>query len=328
MPSIISRSALETLFECEQKRYFNYDYQGQGIVSSKALFDTDLGIALHDSLYESFLSEGEYKYQDKAELSKEDNVLISGLTLTYQREILPTLLDQYDVVSLEQEWTVPIPDTDMHLALRMDAILRHKATGQLEIIDYKTKKGLGWVKDSQFKFNLQTALYTWALEQHTQEEIRGITYIVFSKGDVTVDKSKTFDGRIRNSPYCYGFKSEHGAYQVKWAKGWQKFQTWSQFDSDTWVNKVMDEDDRRSTFLVLPELKLDKSVRDVMIRNAVKYESWYRGQQESNLTRNHQACNKYGDDYRCPYFSQCWYNTEPSKEEFTERVDHHGDTNE
>jgi len=322
MPSIISRSALETLFECEQKRYFNYDYNTKGIVSSRALFDTDLGIAVHDSLYESFLSEGDYRYTHKAELSQEDNVLVDGLTLTFQRDILPTLLDQYDVVSLEQEWTTPVPNSDMHLALRMDAILRHKATGQLEILDYKTKKALGWIKDSQYKFNLQTALYTWALEQHTQEEIRGITYIIFEKGEVKLDKSKTFEHRIRHSPYCYGYKSEHDAYQVKWSKGWKKFQTWTEFETDRWVNKIMDEEDRRNTFMVIPELKLDPGVRKLMIDNAIAKELNY--QIDGPLSRNHQACNKFGTEHQCPYFSLCWHGTQP-KEEFTERVDHHSD---
>jgi hypothetical protein len=327
---LVSRSALETLFECEYKRYFNYDFDKQGIVSTKALFDTDIGIALHDSLYESLLSEGEYQYKDRAELSAEDNALIHGLTLTFQKDILPVFLDQYDVVSLEQEWSVPLPNTDYHLALRMDAILRHKESGQLEIIDYKSKKALGWIKDSQYSFNLQTALYTWALEQHTQEEIRGITYVIFEKGEVKLDKSKSFENRIRHSPYCYGYKSEHGAHQVKWAKGWQKFRVWEEFSMNKWVYNVMDKEDRSNTFLVLPELKLDHSVRDTMIKNAIAKEQLYRSivqdpapRMDKVLYRNHQACNKFGTEHRCPYFNLCWYNGTPTQEDFTERIDHH-----
>lgn len=326
----ISRSAIETLFECEYKRYFNYDYDKQGIVSTRSLFDTDLGIALHDALYEVVMSEGEWQYQDRAELSQEDNTLIHGHVLTFKKDILPVLLAEYDVVSLEQEWAIPLGP--YNLAMRMDAILRHKTTGQLEIIDYKTKKALGWIKDSQYKFNLQTALYTWALEEKTQEEIRGITYIIFEKGEVKLDKSKTFEHRIRNSPYCYGYKSPHGAYQSGWAKGWTKFATWTEFDIEKWTYGVMDAEDRAKTFLFLPQLQLDKNVRKKMIDNAISKEIYYRSivdnpapQMDKVLHRNHQACNKFGTEHQCPYFGMCWYDINPTKEEFTERIDHHGE---
>jgi hypothetical protein len=326
----ISRSALETLFECEYKRYFNYEYDKKGIVSTRALFDTDLGIALHDGLYETLLSEGDYSYLDKADLSVEDNTLIHGHLLTFKKDILPLLLDQYDVVSLEQEWSLPIPETDLHLALRMDAIMRHKETGQLEIIDWKSKKALGWIKDAQYKFNLQTALYTWALEEKTGEDTRGITYFIFEKGEVKLDRSKAFEHRIRHSPYCYGWKSQHGAYQSKWSgKGWEKVATWKEMPIEKWTYSIMDEKDRKDTFLVLPNLSIDKSVRKIMIDNAVQKEVLYRKSvahgSPALLFRNHQACNKFGVEYQCPYFGMCWYNNSPTKEEFTERVDHHGE---
>lgn len=318
---------MECLAECEYKRYFNYDYDKQGIVSTRALFDTDLGLALHDGLYESLMSEGAYTYLDKAELSKEDNTLIHGHLLTFKKDILPLLLDQYDIVSLEQEWSLQIPNTDLSLALRMDAIMRHKETGQLEIIDWKSKKALGWIKQEQYAFNLQTALYTWALEQKTGEETRGITYFIFEKGEVKLDRSKTFEHRIRNSPYCYGWKSQHGAYQVGYAKGWTKFATWTEFDIEKWVYNVMDEADRKATFLALPNLTLDKNVRQIMIDNAMQKELEYRKSvyhgSPAMLFRNHQACHKFGTEHRCQYFNLCWHNNAPTKEEFTERIDHH-----
>jgi hypothetical protein len=151
---------------------------------------------------------------------------------------------------------------------------------------------------------------------------------VFEKGEVKLDKSKTFEHRIRHSPYCYGYKSDHGLYQVKWAKGWKKFPTWSVFEPEKWTAKIMDAEDRQGTYLVLPELRLDTNLRQLMIDTAFKREALYRESVKHGspafLFRNHQACNKFGTEHQCPYFNICWHGNTPTQEAFSERIDHHG----
>lgn len=323
----INRSALETLFECEHRRYYEYELDGTGVVPVKGMSDTDIGLALHDALHQTLLTEGTYQYRDLPQFGKEDNTLLAGLVLTFKRHIMPVLLEEYEILSMEQEWSVPLGEFD--LSMRMDVIARHKASGQLEIFDWKTKKALGWIRDTSYSFNLQTALYTWAVEQKTEEPCRGMTYVIFEKGDVKFDKSKTFDHKIRQSPYCYGYKSEHGAYQAKWSKGWQKFPTWTEVEIDTWVHKVMDAADRQATYQILPNLTLDPTVRETMIANALRREEIFKQCTASKspglLFRNHQACYKYGEEYACPYIGLCWYNKPTTPEQFTERIPHHED---
>jgi hypothetical protein len=202
------------------------------------------------------------------------------------------------------------------LQLRLDGLLRHKETGQLEILDFKSTKSLGYVQESKYKHTLQTALYTWAVEELYKEPCRGITYVVFEKGVVRHDK--TLDKRIRYSPYLYGFKSQHGAYQASYAKGWQRFPVWDEFETEHWVLNIMTEEERRKTWMVLPQLNLTEYARSEMIKNALESERKFT---DGSRIKNYQSCYKYGDEHVCPYLDLCWNNGKTDN--FVERVDHH-----
>lgn len=250
----------------------------------------------------------------------EENNLIEGLSTTFAKDIYPVLDDTFEVISLEDEWDIELDE--FKLQLRLDGILRDKKTGKLAILDYKTTKALGWVRESKYSFNLQTALYVWALEKKTGEECTGISYVIFEKGSVKQDKQ--LNRPIRQSPYLYGFKTEHGSYQASWAKGWTKFPVYNEFETTKWTLDIMTEAERAKTWMVLPQVKLDSVVQDTMIRNALNKEREFRAKvQTSTLLKDHQSCMEFGVEHRCPYYNICWYGGKLNPENFIEREDHH-----
>lgn len=254
-------------------------------------------------------------------MDNETNYLIGGFVYSFNQLILPSLLEDYDIIATEVEQSVMIPDTNYEYQFRADLIGRHKASGIVEVFDYKTTKSVEWLKASKYGFTLQTALYTWAAEQ-LYGACRGMTYIVFAKGVQRYDK--TLDATIRVSPYCYGYASPHGAVQTKWAKGFSRVPAWDHFSLDKWNTTVVSLEDRESTVRVLPQLSLDAHTRDQMIRSALRAEDRFRVhlQQGHPLVKNCNSCYKYGEDYRCAYYKLCYTNDGP-EDDYVPRVDHH-----
>lgn len=258
-------------------------------------------------------------YVKRAELGLEENNLVAGFTETFAHDVIPLLKADYEIVTLEEEKEVAIPNTDLVLQLRLDGLLRHKESGQLEIIDFKSTKSLGYVTESKYRFTLQTALYTWAVEELYKEPCRGITYVVFEKGVVRYDKS--LDRKIRYSPYLYGFKSSHGAYQASYAKGWSRFPVWEEFETANWVLNIMTDEERKKTWMVLPQLTLTPYERNELILHALLKEQEFSTKPVDHLIKNHQACYQFGDMYACPYMDLCW--KQGTTDNLVAREDHH-----
>lgn len=324
----ISRSQLDTLLGCETAHYWNYLHDGKGIISQDVNGDTSFGIYYHEEMEEVVRLGDQYTYVERLDLSKEENFLLGGLTQSFRDYILPELVKSYDILFSEKEYSIPVPHAPYVLDFRADNIVRNKETGRLELLDYKTAKTLNYAKESKYGFTLQTALYTWCVEQLFDEPCDGINYIVAEKGILRWDKG--LEETIRYSPFTSGFQSSYGVFQTKWAKGWNRIRPWDHFSLDKWYADVVTLENKLEAFKILPIQLLDSAISKEMRENVLEQLGVTLQKVEVNkvldrnylkLNKNFLNCYKYGDDYRCPYYSLCFENGNPK--DYLERTPHH-----
>ena len=136
----------------------------------------------------------------------------------------------YEVVSMEQEFDVPLPEggvmgapaSPYHLSGRFDGVVRDKATGKLYLLEFKTTANMRstmWVT----KYPQATA-YTWAASQLFGQPLEGILYRflvkaapcdlrVLASGKYSQDKSQktTYEwvlGQLRQVASAYANPAE------------------------------------------------------------------------------------------------------------------------
>lgn len=286
----ISRSAIATRRSCQVKRYFAYDYAGTGLERTTASLPLAGGLSLHAALarigmganVDQVIADVCAAYAEEvggrgvngtlpehlAFLIHEQQTLIEGLIRGWVHFRLPLILEEYEPVSIEQEWLVDMGD-GFELPLRIDWLERHRGTGLLHIRDFK---GQGYLRDGwreHYLHDLQTLLYPEAVERHTGEYVGGIEYEALLKGARKKggEKSPWPDRELQQSPLCYGYAIEgKGAveYQAAYTarKGARKFAVWEEFaDVEDWLTLHLDEPTWRELYAVTGMISPTKAER-------------------------------------------------------------------
>ncbi len=240
---LVDRSRSTTDWECERRRYLNYELDGKGIVSEYEPIELFIGIVLHDSLADIARSHPDVDIDliardaaqkmadflmklDSSEkgayLALEQASLVEGIIRGFHRYQWPLLTKQYPkILAIEQEMSY---EYGRLLWMAKPDLVAVDVNGEVVYLEYKstgTKKE-EWIASWDTAIQLHST--TRAIEAALHEKISHIVVIGLFKGYHSYGK--------QNSPFCYAYKrsanppftKEEIAYEYK--AGLKRFPSW------------------------------------------------------------------------------------------------------
>jgi hypothetical protein len=194
-------------------------------------FDLDGILTKHLEAYRAEVTErGVLGEEDPEFLIAEQSALIEGLVRGWVKVRLPRILEEYTVVSVEEEMEWEMAPGIIQM-LRLDGLLRHKGNGLLYILEFKTASQTGYSWQLGWEKNIQFMSYTQAVREITGEECGGVIVEGLVKGQRRKETSASspFSGRtLQNSPFCYGYATTvkgtdfDVVLDVSWSRGSRK----------------------------------------------------------------------------------------------------------
>lgn len=168
------RSRYEAGFSCPFSRLLRYHMGGTGWEPHDPAIELASGNHLHTFL-EKILIEAKAKGSPLS-LSEVDDVLkmghplpstteLVGLAHGWARVNLPWLMENYDIVSAEQELSIKIED-DIEWMARPDAIVRHKVTGLPCVVEFKSTRAKADRMAQLYANSLQSIMNAYAVSTH------------------------------------------------------------------------------------------------------------------------------------------------------------------
>ena len=272
--------------------------------------------------------------------------LAEGLVRAWMRVRLPSLLADYKVVVVEEEWEVPLDEAGaIVLMTRLDALLERRSDGELWVMEFKTT---GWMSEDwleSWRYSTQPLQQIWAVEKHTGKPCGGCLVEALYKG---VKRSDEVKGITYYSPLIRGYIKKgvppFDEDELSWdsavgrRKGWEPVDVWQWGRVREWI-------------ALLPEEVVAGQIfsREVF-RSGREQEIWLR-QTIAEQTRLKKAlvvmqhpvpdveqavldevfparldADCYSNKYRqrCPFLDVCFNNAEPAEDDrFVIRVPHH-----
>lgn len=261
-------------------------------------------------------------------LPLEQHVLIRRAIRGWLQVRGTALLADYAVQSTEAEWEWSL-DPLVTQTLRLDAILRHRETDRLLILDYKTlaRPDTNWI--DRLRDSDQTHLYLQALTERTEELGIAMQYegIILGTFDAETQQQK--------SPFVSAYH-KHGVLSPTWSAGSTRVSTldWADDEWLTWITPVLPSLYCTTGPLAPPPDQLLATKRatlhaelqwaDTLAQlDAVPDEYTRAYLREALIERHPDSCLKYGKGHACPYVPLCWHGAYPDIDTYQSRTDHH-----
>jgi hypothetical protein len=356
-PIRVSRSAIADRQLCEQRRFWGYHAGGTGYAPAVEPTSLAIGNQVHTWMARVFalayvagdeptvvgsipahLQEEAQAAEEALGSLSEEGLLAFALAYGWTRHRLAAVLEEYHVVAAEEEWAFA-PAGDLEIPQRMDVILRRRADELLVSMDFKTVTSPSPDWAQKFFYDLQTLLYTEALEK-VCGETGGIQYEGMVKGKKSVLKTGVFAGEmaygsILVSPYAdpkLEFADGVGLTPV-YRQGLTRHKlktvaqvvAWVEYLAAAYPDKLADQ------FPVFPVFLPSTALRAEVLGPVLDAERAFAGKVAAGQTRYEQstgACLKFGSDHPCPFISLCWEGggADPlGTGLFVPRQDHHAD---
>jgi hypothetical protein len=278
----------------------------------------------------------------------------------WHRKRYPNFMEEYEVMSTERQWRWELAP-GITLPFRMDAIVRRRDDNLLHIVDFKgTSNGSSdWMEGHEN--SRQTILYLTALEEYTGEHVGGMVYEGLIRGGFKFDGAKMspyYGRKIQQTPYAYGYRLAdpngcdvwQGEYTSR--KGYVKTAAWEHHTPTEWLDQLDREGILEKLFIAGTPVNPPPALRQSMRRQIAHRErEWFTGLAKFNELRARHGsdghpevqehlemwapqipsrCNKYGEDYKCPFKAAgnlCFLTnaTELLREDesFQRRIPHH-----
>lgn len=211
---LVSRPRATVDWQCPRKRYWNYEYNGTGIVKSNTSLELFLGTTIHDSLAAiaqgvdiDSIAQTAHKQVVRSILELTENepdaeffaleqaTLVEGLMRGFYRRVWPTLMSEYPkVVAIEKEMTYQYDD--LTFIAKPDLVVAD-ADGNLFYIEYKStaNKKDSWIASWSYAIQLHSTVR--AIEATLGEKVTGVIVQGLYKGYESYGK--------QNSPFCYSY---------------------------------------------------------------------------------------------------------------------------
>lgn len=261
----VDRSRIQAYLECKRFRFLRYHYpdpetgQGRGIVpttKAKALVSGSFihkVIELHLTGTDLDEAIAYAKGAFLVEVGKEEGecaeqlCLLEGLVRAWVKWRLPRILEEYEVVSVEEEleWELDCQIVDM---VKCDVLLRRKSDGLLFILEFKTaKQASGWWRQ-QWAHNTQVLANTLAIQEVKGEPVGGLLIEGLVKGRWEKDTARSspwFGKEIQHSLLCYIYKEEvdgEWVYSTTYHAKKLKVAVWEEMTPKAWVELLTPEE--------------------------------------------------------------------------------------
>lgn len=258
------RSRITTYWKCPRQRWYQYHYNGRGIVSSGIHLELYLGSSLHDGLaaiaiqqksgasvdidligqtaqaqiFEK-LMEGGTGEEEEHTFAQEQACLVEGLLRGFYKQVWPNLMKRYPtIIAVEQEMTHPISD-EITFMSKPDLILADQE-GEWAYIEHKStsSKKEEWVNSWNTAIQLHStirAVETTLGRAPTSVIIQGLY-----KGFSSYGK--------QNSPFCYSYGRggnppfSHAELLYEYRAGYKRSPVWEQAGGvREWVDGMPEE---------------------------------------------------------------------------------------
>lgn len=229
---LYDRSRTTADWSCPRLRYYQYEYDGKGIVPANDAIAPFLGLTVHDALaafalitktpnpeitpdlicetarkqvFDAFMSNSG-NTQEELDYAYEQSTLIDGMLRGFYKYVWPQITENYpEVVAIEQELTfyhdsrglgVEPEKAKFCYMSKPDLVLRDKE-GRLVYLEYKTtsSKKENWTNFWNTAVQLHSTLR--AIEQTLGEKPVGVVVQGLYKGYVSYGK--------QSSPFCYAY---------------------------------------------------------------------------------------------------------------------------
>lgn len=253
---------------------------------------------------------------------QEQSALLEAFGWAYQRVRVPKLLEEYEILSTEQE-EISLLSGDVGLQGRCDAVLRRKTDQRVFVYNLKTSGNPDKRWHDQFEVDSQLMTETLAVERRLGERVYGVVVDGFDKGmrvklDFQTLKERPKDGSLawegQRSRLIYGYKCEDIPgrptlydYEGTTRKGWGKFavweesfecskqvESWGRSPVSYWINWLPLEQVEGAFVTLPPILREDRKVES-MVRQIVAVEQQIRARRDM-MEPNPQAHPQFFDD--------------------------------
>ncbi len=234
----IDRTALELFWSCPRRYYWARRFlapgaQFRGLQAASAEYRM-FGKALHlmieltvkgwstPSTFDSGVIAGQVvdtvlqQTSDLPEVIRlELAFLITGMTVLFAERVLPSLMQHYDVLAVEEELAADYagPSAVLRVVVKPDLVLRRKVDGK---IFYWEWKSTGWSFDddltARWDVAPQVQIGMTAIQQ-AYKQCDGAFVGLFYKGQRRYN--------YRASPFCYGY-TKGSQLSAKWRSGWTR----------------------------------------------------------------------------------------------------------
>lgn len=336
---VTSRSAVVTRKTCAMKRYWAYHAPHPDVPDAGAVglspqqganqVATTRGTLIHALLEVGMRGASLDTVTPPPDMPREQVALCRRAARGWLVHRAPQILRDYMPISAEQEWRWSLSPF-VTQQLRLDQILRHRSTGHLLILDYKTvsRPDLSWL--DRLRDSDQTHLYVQALTERTQEfgvhmQYEGIVVGTFEKG-------------VQKSLFVSHYQDAEGQPTSHYTPRAPRFSS-VEWSDDEWLDWARAQGLLDDLYMTTgPIYPLADSLLATKNATAHAELQWANTlaqieaapdpeartlERERLIERNPDACLKYGRTYACPYMGLCWDGHVIDTETFLPRIDHH-----
>jgi hypothetical protein len=234
----VDRSRITTDWGCPRARWWGYEFGGRGVARATRAAYFDIGNAIHsaraallagesvDDVVPRILTEfhaGTASQGWEEWKQAEQGALVAGMIYAWARQVLPTLLAEYEVVAVEQEFPTEIAP-GLTMGVKPDSLLERKLDKTLWYYECKTTSHLGPSWGAQWTKAVQLHGTAFLAGQRLSRPIEGMVIDGIYKGYVD-KKSNT-----QKSILCYGHQRPgllHGPeVSYVWRAGSKPAPTW------------------------------------------------------------------------------------------------------
>jgi hypothetical protein len=339
------RSRYELGLECKRARYYQYHFNGTGIVPHAASVPQVSGHSVHAGLaalvtsgdieaavaaaldaYQREVSERGFASIEDAMLAyklAEQRGLCEALVRGWHRVRYPVWTEEYELVMLPQTAYVEIEDTvalapGIELMVRADCVARRRFDGAIHIFNWKTDAYWATRRDLQDYWDHSVARLSEMLsvEARLGEPVEAVVMELLYKG-------REYKGE-NTSPLVRGFaNSDTGEVSYEYQRGakWRAVKAWEQPGGvKSWIDKMPLEVLQAQFTQTMPLMRDSGRIESLKRQWISEEQHWLRlgavlsyahHQSDNELDRlapqNFHHCHRFAD-YPCPYVRCCFGN--------------------
>lgn len=358
MSRIYDRSRTEVDWACRRRRWYNYEYDGTGIVPHETAWELYFGQTVHDGLAaiahgveidriaetaHAQILEGlslENPTEEGREFAQEQAALIEGLLRGFYKSAWPTLIEGRTIKYVEQELVYhhgldgrPVTDEGLYFMCKPDLVLANP-DGSLLYVEYKTtsSKREGWFE--KWSTAIQVHATAWVLSQ--EAPVEGAIVQGLYKGYPSYGK--------QSSPFCYAYYKQkvtnplsppQPTYSYTYEPGYKRIPVW-ELDGGVkgWIDNMpptlLADQFPRTPVIYVKDKEVEaffrqQSIRESEIDLARQMIAAADGDEASIATildaafpQNFSACSS------CPYAHLCFAGvSDPLRRGYSRRKPHH-----